>query len=63
MTREYATKTLAAATIDRDAARKAMEAAKPWSNKWMDAEETLNFYQGKVANMEAAVKCLDAGII
>lgn len=34
---------------NRDAARVAMNAAKPSSRKWRDAAEDLNFWQGKVA--------------
>ena len=40
---------LANAIKDRDAARIAMNAAKIGSRKWRDAEEALNFWQGKVA--------------
>ena len=31
-------------------------AAKPFTKKWREAEEDLNFWQGKVANLEAAAR-------
>lgn len=58
MDRDYAEKTLASATVSRDAARAAMNAARMGTRKWREAEEDLNFWQGKVANMEAAVLSL-----
>jgi hypothetical protein len=58
MTLDYATRELASATTSRDNARAAMNAARVGSRKWRDAEEDLNFWQGKVANMQAAVASL-----
>lgn len=52
---DYATKTLANALSERDAARARMNAARTGSRAWRDAEEDLNFWQGKAANMEAAI--------
>ncbi len=45
---------LAEAQTERDAARKAFDAAKPGSRKWLDAEENLSFWQGRVAFLDAA---------
>jgi CHASE3 domain sensor protein len=58
MTIDYARRELASATTSRDQARAAMNAARVGSRKWRDAEEDLNFWQGKVANMQAAVSRL-----
>ena len=58
MTYEYAVTTLVSATKSRDAARAAMNAARKFTARWREAEEDLNFWQGKVANMEAAVLAL-----
>ena len=44
---------------NRDAARKQFEAAKPGSKKWRDAEEDLNFWSSKVANLEALARHAD----
>jgi hypothetical protein len=55
MTLDYATKTLADAEGKRDAARKRMNDAKEGSRAWHDAADDLNFWQGKVANMDAAI--------
>ena len=38
---------------NRDEARNAMNAAKVNSKKWREAEEDLNFWSSKVANLEA----------
>lgn len=54
MTADYIARDLAAAVSNRNAARAAMNAAKPGSRKWRDAEEDLNFWSGKIANLEAA---------
>ena len=59
MDRDYAEKTLASATASRDAARATMNAARMGTKKWRDAEEDLNFWQGKVANMQAALRLID----
>jgi hypothetical protein len=58
MTYEYAVTALADAVKSRDAARAAMNTAKKFTARWREAEEGLNFWQGKVANMEAAVLAL-----
>ena len=54
MTADYISTELAYATTQRDQARARMNASKAGSKKWRDAEEDLNFWQGKVANLEAA---------
>ena len=46
---------LATATQKRDAARATMNATKAGTRAWLSAEEDLDFWQGKVANLEAAV--------
>lgn len=51
----YAETELATATQKRDAARATMNAAKVGSRAWLTAEAELNFWQGKVANLEVAV--------
>ncbi len=60
MTRDYAARELAFATVARDNARAAMNAARAGSRKWREAEEDLNFWQGKVANMQAALAGMPA---
>ena len=60
MTADYIARTLADSIQNRDAARIAMNAARSGSQKWRDAEEDLNFWQGKVANMEAAARSVAA---
>lgn len=55
MTTEYATKTLETARNGAEFARMQMGAAKVGSRKWLQAEEDLHFWQGKIANMEAAL--------
>ena len=54
MTADYIARELATAVNNRNAARAAMNAAKQGTRKWRDAEEDLNFWIGKVANLEAA---------
>lgn len=54
MDADYIARELETATRNRDAARAAMSAAREGSKKWREAEEDLNFWMGKVANMEAA---------
>jgi len=44
---------MAKAIIERAAARQAMETIKPHTRAWREAEENLNFWQGKLANLEA----------
>lgn len=61
MTREYASRELTDATARRDSARAAFTAAKPGTRRWREAEEDLNFWQGKVANLTAALQNIDAG--
>lgn len=51
----YAETELALATKKRDAARTTMNAAKVGTRAWLSAEAELNFWQGKVANLEGAV--------
>lgn len=40
----------------RDAARAAMNAAKPGSRKWSEAEEDLDFWVGKVAMLDVMAR-------
>lgn len=54
MNADYIARELATATANRNEARARMNAAKAGSRKWRDAEEDLNFWIGKVANLEAA---------
>ena len=58
MTREYAETELAAAMVERDAARAAwnLVADKPWSKRKRDAGERLVFWISKVTNLDAGVK-------
>ena len=56
MTTAYATTQLAAAQQELSAARAKMNAAKAKGRSWFLAEEDVNFWSGKVANMEAALK-------
>jgi len=58
MTLDYATRELASATASRDAARAAFNATRKGTRKWREAEEVLNFWIGKVANLDAAVSVL-----
>lgn len=55
MTKQYAETQHAAAVIECRNARARMNDAKPGTRKWREAEEDLNFWQGKVANMAAAL--------
>lgn len=47
--------TLKTATTERDNARNIFESLKPRTKKWREAEEDLNFWQSKVAMIEAMV--------
>ena len=58
MTLDYATEELAHARKQIAHFRAIFEASKKFSRKWREAEEDLNFWQSKAANMEAAVKSL-----
>jgi len=58
MTLAYATEELAFARQQIAHSRAIFEAAKRFTRKWREAEEDLNFWQSRAANMEAAVKNL-----
>jgi len=48
-------RSLANAINSRDNARAEMNRFKVGSRRWLDAEDDLNFWQGKVANLQALV--------
>jgi hypothetical protein len=54
MDAHYVTRELESARQQRDAARTALARARKGSRKWLEVEEDLHFWQGKVANLEAA---------
>jgi hypothetical protein len=44
---------IAHAKKEREAAMQAMNTAQKYTRAWREAEENLNFWQGKLANLEA----------
>lgn len=48
--------TLQTALSERDAAKVKFDSLKPGGRKWREAEEDLNFWQSKVANLEALAR-------
>lgn len=54
MTNEYRLKVLEEARQSREDARRRFNSAEEFSEAWREAEADLNYFQGKVAFLEAS---------